>query len=380
MKIDDFAIERYFSRYEFTANFLMSSSDCDGLSLNYLMSLATKEEMDSWNKIKLGYTETRGSTGLRQAISKKYRNISTDNIIVCSPGEANFSLMNVLLNKGDEVICMSPVYQSLYGVASALGCRIKFWQAGFIDNRWFFDPSVLKKLVSKKTKLIVINFPHNPTGYSPSPELFNEIIRIARENGIILFSDEMYRFLTHEKEMQIPSACDIYENAVSLWGTSKSFGLAGLRMGWLTSLNSDILKRVEAFKDYLSICNSLTSEIPAMIAINNSEKIIGGNLSKIKSNIKLFVEFAERNRHFIDFPLPDSGSTAFVKLKSRIPAMEFAENTVRDTGVLLLPSETFNYGTSHLRIGFGRESFPNGLAKLEDYVNSKKCAKLLDKN
>lgn len=370
MNLQDFKVERYFAKYEFTAKYLLSSSDCDGYSMNYVLNMASKEEKERWENLKLGYTETVGSEFLRQAIKPHFRTITLDEIVVSSPGEGNFILMNVLLNAGDNVICMSPMYQSLYQVAKDLGCSVSFWKPVPNEDKWYYDPEDLRKLITPNTKLIVINFPHNPTGFSPNLDDYKAIIEIARENKITIFSDEMYRFLNHDG-VSLPSACDLYENAISLWGTAKTFGLAGLRLGWLTSKNKEILKKVERFKDYLSICNAAPSEILAGIALNNIDKFVNPNLDKIKSNILAFEQFQLRNEGFCDFLKPNSGSTAFIKLKTKETAMDFAEKLVQDTGIMLLPSETFEYGNKHARIGFGRENMSDVLGILEDYLTNK---------
>lgn len=368
MTIKDFAIERYFAKYEFKAKYLLSSSDCDGFPMQYVLDLASKEERKTWDTLKLGYTEPRGSEALRNAITQHYQHITLDNVLVCSPGEANFALMNVLLERGDHVICMSPMYQSLYQVAKSIGCKLLFWKPENLADKWYFDPSRLEKLITPKTKLIIVNFPHNPTGYTPQPSELDAIINIARKNGIPLFSDEMYRFLTHVPQNEIPAACDLYENAISLWGTTKTFGLAGLRLGWLTTRNNDLLHKIEAFKDYLSICNNAPGEVLATIALNNKDNFVVPNVAKIKNNLQLFKKFSERNRHFLTFQMPNSGSTAFVKLKIKEPAMAFAEKLVQDTGIMILPSETFEYGTKHARIGFGRANLPEILNVFEQYI------------
>jgi aspartate/methionine/tyrosine aminotransferase len=370
MNLKDFAVERYFAKYEFTAKYMLSSSDCDGYSMNYVLNLASNQEKEQWNNLKLGYTETIGSEPLRSAIKQHYTTIGLNEIVVSSPGEANFSLMNVLLKAGDNVVCMSPMYQSLYQVAKDLGCSISFWEPENENNNWYYNPSALKKIVTDKTKLIVINFPHNPTGFSPNIEDFKAIIDIARERNITLFSDEMYRFLHHNKAEILPSASDLYDNAISLWGTAKTLGLAGLRLGWLTSKNTSLLKKIESFKDYLSICNNSPSEILATIALNNLDEFVNPNLGKIKKNIEIFAVFNDTTNLF-DFQKPKSGSTAFVKLHRQETAMEFAENLVKGTGIMLLPSETFEYGSTHLRIGFGRENMQEVLEILRDYIVKK---------
>ena len=128
MKIKEFAVERYFAKYEFTTQYMLSSSDCDGYSMKYVLDLASENEKKSWENLKLGYTDTLGSESLRKAIKQHYKTIELDEIVVSSPGEANFILMNIMLDKGDNVICMSPMYQSLYQVAKELECSISFWK------------------------------------------------------------------------------------------------------------------------------------------------------------------------------------------------------------------------------------------------------------
>jgi aspartate/methionine/tyrosine aminotransferase len=369
LKIKDFAIERWFAKYEFSAKYLLSSSDSDGYPLQYVLDLASVEEANDWHNLKLGYTETRGAPALRDAISKHYQTITTEDVLVSSPGEANFALMNVLLKSGDHVICMSPIYQSLYQVAESLGCSISFWNPRN-EGGWYYDPSQLTKLITKKTRLLVVNFPHNPTGYMPDNNDWDEIVSIARKNNLFLFSDEMYRSLVRDPADEIPAACDLYENAVSLWGMAKSFGLAGLRIGWLASRNEHILKKVEAFKDYLSICNSASSEILATIALNNSRKFIAPNMEKIVFNIEAFRQFQSRNDDLLDFYRPIAGPTALIKLKTNLTTLQYAEELVKRTGIMLLPSETFNYGSSHVRIGFGRTNFPDILKIWEEYHRS----------
>jgi len=369
MNIQEFKVERYFAKYEFSAKYMLSSSDCDGFGMKYVLNQASEKEKQLWNNLKLGYTETRGSDYLREAIVKHYSTITKDELIVSSPGECNFILMNVLLNKGDEFICMSPIYQSLYQVGEEIGAKLLSWNPCKENDEWIYSISDLRKLVTSKTKLIIVNFPHNPTGFSPEISEYMELVELAREKGIYIYSDEMYRFLNLVDKYKLPSISDIYENGLSLWGMSKTFGLAGLRIGWLSSQNKDILSKVERFKDYLSICSSSTSEILSTIAINNMDKFLIPNLKKIKRNIELFSKFQKHNEDLFDFIIPRSGSTAFVRLKLKESAFEFADKLVKSTGIMLLPSETFKYGNSHLRIGFGRKNMPEILSIFQDYIN-----------
>lgn len=368
MELKDFAIERYFAKYEFNAKYMLSSSDCDGFSMAEVLSLASEAEKKDWLNLKLGYTETRGSIPLRKAIQNHYQNIELDEIIVTSPGEANFVLMNVLLSKGDEVVCMAPMYQSLYQIAKDIGCTLKLWEPRESDGTWTYSMADVENLVSKNTQLVIVNFPHNPTGFSPNLEQYEMLIDVCRNNDVYVFSDEMYRFLDHRPGACLPSMSDLYEKSISLWGTSKTFGLAGVRIGWLTSKDKAVLQKVENFKDYLSICSSAPSEILATIALNNLDYFLKRNLNKIQQNIALFSSFQNKYSHLFDFAPPSTSSTAFIKLHLNESAEDFAQKLVEETGIMILPSEAFEYGNKHARIGFGRESFPEVLAVLEGFL------------
>lgn len=365
-----FKLERYFAKYEFNAKYLLSSSDCDGFSMDYVLKCAQPEELLLWQDLTLGYTDSLGHPLLRQAISRHYNTIKSEHVFVLSPGEANYMLMHLHLKKGDHVVCMKPAYQSLYEITRSMGCKLSFWEP---DSTHRFNVDDLSKLVTEKTKMIIVNFPHNPTGYYPSKEELSRIISIAARYNTFLFADEMYHKLVHHLKDLNDSICDLYDNCLSLWGSAKSFGLAGLRIGWVTSHNTQLLNKMQHFKDYLSICTSAPSEILAMIALNNSEQFIEVNLEKIRSNKLIFAEFAHRHPQLFDHYIePQAGSTAFVKLNLNVPTLEYTERLVKETGIMLVPAEMFEYGSQHVRIGFGRENMAETLNVWEHYINTQK--------
>jgi aspartate/methionine/tyrosine aminotransferase len=366
MLIDEFKLERYFAKYEFTTKYLLSSSDCDGYSLEYILSCANKAELDLWNNLKFGYTDSKGSDFLRQSIAEQYITVKRDNILVLSPGEANFILMNILLKQNDEVVCMSPAYQSLYQVAKNLGAKIKFWE---FDKNQNYKVADIEPLISDKTKLLILNFPHNPTGFLPTINELKQIIELARKYNLLIFSDEMYHQLVHDASKQIPSICDLYENSVCLWGMAKSFGLAGLRFGWIASHRADILKQMASFKDYLSICNNAAGEVLTYIALNHKDKFINPNIEKIVKNKKHFSEFVRRNSDLVEFVEPIAGSTALVKLNVNCTSLDYCERLVSETGIMMVPGEMFDFGNSYVRIGFGRENFEEALQIWENHIH-----------
>jgi aspartate/methionine/tyrosine aminotransferase len=367
MELEPFKLERYFAKYEFNARYLLSSSDCDGFSLDYVLAAAEHGELDFWNNLSLGYTDSQGHPLLREAISRHYNTINRDEVFVLSPGEANYILMQICLKPGDDVVCMRPAYQSLYQVAVSIDCKMHWWEP---DDNGRFNPDDLKQLVTENTRMIIINFPHNPTGYYPSKDELQQIIAIASKYNTLLFSDEMYHKLVHNVSYLNDSLCDLYDNTISLWGTSKSFGLGGVRIGWVATHNHQLLKKMQQWKDYLTICSSAPSEIITMIALNNSEQFIEVNLKKIRNNKLIFKDFVSRHGDiFPHYRETEAGSTAFVKVNLKVPTLQYTEEVVKETRVMLVPAEMFEYGSSHLRIGFGRANFAEALAVWENYIN-----------
>jgi len=363
MKIDPFKLERYFAKYEFSAKYLLSSSDCDGFRMNDILGMATIEEMKLWQNLQLGYTESQGLPMLREEVAKLYSNISSDDMMVLAPEEGVFVALNCILSKDDHVICIAPSYQSLPQVVRSIGCDITYWLPDE-ERGWYFDPQELGKAIRPNTRLIIINFPHNPTGYLPSLHDFQSIIDIAKAHNLILFSDEMYRYLEHDSSLRLPSASDLYHNAISLSGLSKTFGLAGLRIGWLTTKNHELLEQMMAFKDYTTICSSAPSEVLGLIGLRHKEDLIETNIKKIKRNLSLLDGFINAHSHILSWSKPNAGTIGFARLKIVTPALDFCEGIVAEHGIMIVPSEIFDYGDKHIRLGFGRLSLQEGLDRL----------------
>ncbi|MEQ9427009.1 MAG: aminotransferase class I/II-fold pyridoxal phosphate-dependent enzyme [Cyclobacteriaceae bacterium] len=367
MKLSEFKLERYFGKHEFNAKYLLSASDCDGFELNYVLEQATKQELSLWNNLKLGYTESEGNPLLREAILQYYNLESIENVVVASPGELNFISMNLLLDHNDHAIVVTPCYQSLSEVIKSLGCELSFWKAN--SESWEFDTKDLELLIQKNTKLIVLNFPHNPTGAYLSQPQQQEIVTLARKHGIYIFSDEMYHKLMVSDMPELPPISDIYEKGISIWGTAKSFGLAGLRIGWLVSQDTDFLRKVVAFKDYLSICNNAPSEILTTIALNHIERFIQPNIEKIQRNVAVFEEFTTNHELIDSFIPPKAGSISFVNLNIETTALEFSDNLVAKTGIMTVPAEMFEHSGKYIRVGFGRENFTDILELLSKHLH-----------
>lgn len=366
MKIQPFKLERYLARHEFSAPYLMCCSDCEPLPLQELLAMADEDSLALWHNLKLGYTDSQGHPLLRTEIAKLYSEIHPGQVLVLCPEEGIFTAMNVLLNRGDHIIVTFPGYQSLYEIAHSLGCSVSRWEPQE-DKGWAFDVAFLEKAIRKNTKMIVVNFPHNPTGALPKKEDFKKIATIAEENRIYLFSDEMYRFLEYDPACRLPAGAEIYEQGISLFGMSKTFALAGLRLGWLISRDPGLMEKFIAFKDYTTICSSAPGEILALLALRVKDRIIGRNLQIIKNNLELLDRFFADRAEMFSWNRPEAGSIALPRLLTEEKTSQFCRELIEKKGVVLLPSGVYDYGENHFRIGFGRRDMPGVLNRLTSF-------------
>lgn len=369
MPITPFKLERYFAQYEFKVQHLLSPSDCEALSLQELLELADNQCRTLWQNLRLGYTESTGHPLLRQEIRQLYANISAEQILVAAPEEAIYIAMHSLLRPGDHVISVFPAYQSLYEIARSLSCTVSFWEAKPTDNGWQFDLQALENLLRPNTRLLVINFPHNPTGFLPSHSQYQSLIDFVRANKLILFSDEMYRFLEYTPADQLPPACELYENALSLGGLSKSFALPGLRLGWLASRSKDLLNPCAVYKDYTTICSSAPSEVLGLIALRNRRSIFQRNLTIIQHNLQIANQFFNRWSTLLGWYPPQAGSVALASWKGDFSFAEVCRHLLDDKGLMLLPGEVFDLPANTFRLGLGRKSFSQALSQFDSWLS-----------
>jgi len=247
------------------------------------------------------------------------------------------------------------------------------------ERGWRLDLDALERLVTPRTKLVVVNFPHNPTGYLPSHAEWQTIVRVIERAGAWLFSDEMYRGLEYDPAARLPSGCDLYERGITLAGLSKTYGLPGLRAGWLALQDTPypphlplrggalLRDRILGWKDYTTICACAPGEVLAQIALQVGDTLAERSRKIIRDNLSLAEPFFTRWRTVFRWNRPQAGSVALVGLRGR-SARDFSDRLVAEQGVLLLPSTGLGFGDGHVRFGFGRLSFPDGLEQLDRYL------------
>ncbi len=369
VRIAEFALERYFARWEFAVEHLLCASDIQGYAMADLLDLADDETRALWDALTLGYTESTGHPLLRREIAALYDAIGPDDVLVFAGAEeAIFCLANVLLGPGDHAVVTWPGYQSLYEVARATGADVTLHELRE-DADWRIDVDQLRRQVTPSTRLIVVNAPHNPTGMHPDRGTFDGLVSIAQETGAHLLLDEVYRFLEFDPADQLPTGADATDRGISLGVMSKSFAMAGLRIGWLATRDRELLARCAAFKDYTTICSAAPSEILALIGLRAREAVIARSRDVVAANLDRLDVFFDDWADRFSWVRPRAGSVGFPRLT--VPGVgidDWAAGLVEAEGVLLLPGSQFGYGGNHFRLGFGRTDLPIALERLERHA------------
>ncbi|MCY4466331.1 MAG: aminotransferase class I/II-fold pyridoxal phosphate-dependent enzyme [Chloroflexi bacterium] len=369
MNYPPFEIEQFFRQYEFSSPFQLSASDCEPLTLPELLEYASPARRQQFETLWLGYTESQGHPELLAAIAGMHEDIEPRQVLEVVPEEGIFLAMNALLEAGDHVVAIYPAFQSLYEIARTKGCELSYWQPQRTDDGWSFDVDELVALIRPDTRMLIINFPHNPTGCLPSHADFARIIELARARGLLLFSDEIYRFAEHDPAARLPSACEVYEKAIVLGGLSKCFGTPGLRAGWLISRDEQLLHECQELKSYTTICASAPGEILAIIALENWQALAARAIDIVQQNIAGAQRFFGRYPDLFWVSYPRCGTISLAELKADMPVSEFAEAIVGEQGVMVLPGNIMQFAGNYFRLGFGRRSLPQAFEPFEQFIH-----------
>ena len=370
--LPDFRLETHFAKWEFSARFHLTASDAESLSMRDLLSMASDEDRDAFEGMWLGYTETFGAPDLREAIAGTYTQQTASNVL-CFAGasEGIFAANSVLLDKDAHVIVITPNYQSHetlpLQICEATGVPLD------ADDGWSLDVDRVAAAIKPNTRLLTMNFPHNPTGAVLSQDRYDALIALCRAHGIYILHDEIFNGLGPTGARHLPFVADVYERGLSLGVMSKSYGLPGLRIGWIASANTEVLSKMERLKHYLSICNSGPSERLALIALKARDQLLARNCAIVDENIPKWDTFFARHPDLFEWSPPQASCMAYPRYKGPEGVDAFAKGLVEEGGVLVLPSSIYcsdlgEVPSDRFRIGLGRRGLDAGLAAFEAHL------------
>ena len=366
VKIEPFLLERWMSRHETHVRYDIAESGIQPLSTNDLLDFEPLEEraatLDALLSLPLGYSEARGTEALRSALAATYARGDADSILVTTGAiEANFLLFNELLDAGDEIIAPYPAYQQLYSVPAAIGCDVRLWHVG-PETGYRYDLERLERLLSPKTRVIVVNTPHNPTGAMLTPEDARRVYELADSVGATVIGDEAYRWLAVPGgEAFAPPMFDLGDRGVSVGTLSKPFGLPGLRIGWMAG-PADLVRRCWGMRDYITLSPGKLNDALARLGLKHRDRIVLRNRAIIEANLAEATRWMEARADVLSWTPPKGGLLALVKYDLPIPSLELADRLATEYSVMLAPGSAFGY-EHHLRLGIGQrpDLFKQGL-------------------
>jgi aspartate/methionine/tyrosine aminotransferase len=320
--------------------------------------------------LSLGYTESPGFSLLRKEIASLYPTLNSDQILTLAGAEEGiYCSLRVLLKPGDHVVLIDPCYQSLETLPTFFGAEITKVALNF-ENQWKLELEEVKKAFQKNTKLLILNYPHNPTGTLLEKEVYEGLIELARVSNAYIFSDEVYRYLEIDESKRLPSIAEAYEKGITLNVMTKALGLAGLRIGWIATQDAELLEKIGSYKLYTSICNSAPSEILAIIGLRAKDHLLNRNRELILNNLTILDSFMKRHEKSLSWVRPQSGTVALLKLLLPVSIDQFTKDLVEATGVLIMPGSAFDLPGNYFRIGFGKKNMKEVLNHFEKFLNT----------
>ena len=363
-------LEDWMRQYYFSARIDIGSSGVENFSLGELRALfgITQDELD---EVVFRDSLTLGDEGLRKAIARRWHDGDPESVMVThGSSEAIYLIMNALLRSGDEVVVLDPSYPQLNSTALGIGCNLKRWGLQAEEN-FVPDIATARKLIGSRTRMVVVNFPHNPTGASISVSEQTALINAAAEVGAYLFWDSAFADITYNHSPLSPPGLQ-YERSISIGTLSKAYGLPGLRVGWCIA-TPDVLARAVQLRDYVTLHLSPLVELIARRTIEGADELLSIRRQQARTNLEILSAWANNHQGLVKWVPPQGGVCAFLGLP-RVPDVEvFCHHLAQTDGVLLVPGTCFNY-PGHVRLGFGgaTSQLTEGLACLSNSLKSGK--------
>ncbi|WP_400161944.1 capreomycidine synthase [Brevibacillus sp. TJ4] len=361
-------LEDWMRKHYYTATTDIGSSGVQPWSFGQLrnkLSIAV-EELDG---IALTDSTSCGSEQLRQAIAARWGNGERDWVMVThGSSEAIYLALHSLLAAGDHVVLVEPCYHSMESIAEVIGCDVSKWRLRE-ENRFQPDTRELKKLIRKETKMVILNFPHNPTGVTLTKDQVEEIVSLVSEADAYLMWDAAFSDLVYEGE-PLPDPTKMYRKAISTGTFSKCYGLPGLRFGWVMA-HPQVLESLIPLRDRLTLHLSPLVEFVAYRAVMQIEELWKERYDQAKENLRYLSDWMERNAEFMEWVQPSGGVTAFPKVKLQIDVEHMCQELGEKRHVLLVPGSCFGH-PQRVRLGFGgsAEELREGLFQLETYFRN----------
>jgi capreomycidine synthase len=362
MKFEPAPLEDWMRLYYFAVDDDIGSSGVEDYSLAELRALLGIDagELDA---VVFRDSTSLGGEGVRRAIAERWGTGDPDGVMVThGASEAIYLALSTLLDPDDAVIVTEPTYHTHSSIARTMGCDVRVWPLRAEDG-FRPDLDLLRAVMDGRTKAIVVNFPHNPTGASLTPGQRDELVAIAAEAGAYLVWDQAFREMVVEGDPLVDPVHD-YDRAVSIGTLSKGYGLPGLRVGWCLG-PPDVLRGTLELRDRMTLHLSPLVELLATRVALHADRLLAPRLHQARGNLAVLARWAQEHDGLVELPLPAGGVTTFPRLRGIPDTTGLCHRLAREERTLLVPGSCFG-DPPRVRLGFGgpAESFARGLGTL----------------
>jgi aspartate/methionine/tyrosine aminotransferase len=366
MQLKPFLLDAWLDQYEHNIEFNLAASTGPNWTVNDILALADDETRHRFLNHELTYGRPAGADSLRRAIAEM-QGVPVEAVqIVTGASEALVALMWLAAEPGANVIIPLPGFTTFSALPESLGLETRFYRVRR-ENGFRIDPDEIMRLADSKTKLVLINSPHNPTGTTIADDEMEALHDFTARRGIQLVSDEVYHPIYHGTRTQ--SAARL-PHATVISDLSKAFSIPGARTGWMIEHDPKRRQQYWTARAYFSISNSTSGEILSEIAIRNRDAVLGKTQDIASRNLKLLDLFMAEHRDVLGWIPPRGGMTAFPWLVSGEDARPFCKSAA-EQGILLAPGDCFDT-PSHFRLGFAAagDNFSQALDRFGSFVKS----------
>ncbi len=366
MQLKPFLLDAWLDQYEHDIEFNLAASTGPTWTVNDILNLGDEETRHRFLNHDLVYSRPAGADSLREAIAEM-QSVPVESVqVVTGASEALVALMWLAAEPGANVIIPLPGFTTFSALPESLGLETRFYSVRR-ENGFRIDPDEIKRLADSKTKLILVNSPHNPTGATLGDDEMEALHDFAAERGIQLVSDEVYHPIYHGRRTK--SAARL-PHATVISDLSKAFSIAGVRTGWMIEHNAMRRRQYWNARAYFSVSNSTTGEILSEIAIRNRDVVLGKTQEVATRNLEFLERFMAEHREVLGWISPQGGMTAFPWLVSGENDRSFCQ-AAAERGILLAPGDCFDT-PSHFRLGFAAagDDFSKALDRFGEFVKS----------
>ena len=325
------------------------------------------------NEGKTHYTPSLGIPELREAIASKEKSFngiqaSAANVLVTPTKFAINLAVMCLINPGDEVIIPEPYYLSYPDIVRLYGGKVITVPT---TDDYEFDFDQMEKLISPRTRMVILSNPTNPTGKVYTEKALRDLSDFVLKHGLYLISDEIYEDLIYEGKMFSPASIpEMFPRTITLSGFSKSYAMTGWRIGYMVAPD-EIIKASNKIQQQTMTCASSISQYGALAALSDRDS--PAKFREIfrsrRDNVYKLISETEG----ISMRKPEGAFYAFVKYENRIPSEDFCEKALEKSGIVITPGSAFgNQGEYHFRLSFAtdNDTIRDGIAELGRFVHS----------